>query len=258
MSTARKPLVKPGLNRSFGRVAKRLSPAAQTAVDMAVDAWRVPVDGPVDLQKLFPEAAHLVVELGAGTGDQILARAAANPAHGHIACEVYRNGLKTMVRGIEKQSLENLRLCPDDARLLLAALPDASVDLLLVLYPDPWPKFKHRKRRLIQADTLKDMARVLKPTGTLLVATDIVDYALWTLHQMYAEGSFFPIATGPAAWVTPPQGWVPTGYERKAGAEGRTPFYLQFQHKDQVTTQIHNQVRAEKDTRNRRVSIKRG
>lgn len=235
---ANKPLVKPGFLRSFGRTSKRMSATEQAELDKMLAPYAV--GNPEDVNTLFKEQGALTVELGVGKGEQILARAEASPEARFIACEVFRNGLRFLVRQTEKKNLSNLKIHPDDARELVHQMPEASVDTLMVLYPDPWPKNKHKRRRLVNPTLLADAARVLKPEGTLLLVTDIVDYAMWMLHAVYEEGSFFPVATSPAQWATPPEGWVPTGYERKAKKEGRLPFYLTFKKADALQKQPHN------------------
>ncbi|MBI1363492.1 MAG: tRNA (guanosine(46)-N7)-methyltransferase TrmB [Proteobacteria bacterium] len=239
----KKPLTADGHNRSFGRVASRMSPAEQTALDARLAPYAVDVGGgrKIDLKALFPvQDGPLLVELGMGKGEQICVRAQANAGHRFIGCEVYRNGLEKVLRVIEAAGLSNLRLCPHDGRALLDSLPDASVDNLLVLYPDPWPKKKHHKRRIVQADLLDAAARVLKPDGTLLLVTDIVDYALWMISTVYGHGVFFPTAISPAEWAVQPEGWHPTGYEKKALREGRKPFYLHFKRRAVQENQAHN------------------
>lgn len=232
-----KKLVKPGFLRSFGRTASRMSVAEQQELDEKLSAYAIE---PARIDSAFAQKGPLTVELGVGKGEQILARAAANSDHRYVACEVFKNGLRFLAREAEKVNLQNLKIYPDDARELVAKLPEASVDTLMVLYPDPWPKAKHKKRRLVNQTLLSDAGRILKDKGQLLLVTDIVDYALWMLHAVYEEGSFFPEATSPAQWAQAPEGWVSTGYERKAKKEGRSPFYLTFRKKAVLETQNHN------------------
>ena len=238
MSDTAKKRVKVGFVRSFGRTAKRMSVQEQNELEGKL--------APHTLGKLskapslFKQQGPLTVELGVGRGEQILACAEDHPDHRFIACEVFKNGLRYLLRKVEENNLENLRIYPDDARALVSGLPAKSVDKLLVLYPDPWPKNKHKKRRLVNQTLLAGAERILKDEGELIIVTDIVDYAMWTLHTVYAEGSFFPVATSPAQWATPPAGWHTTGYERKAKKEGRSPFYLTFKKQAQLEKQNHN------------------
>lgn len=231
------PLEKQGFVRSFGRTSKRMNKAEQAALDESLQAFAFT---PKKANTAFGQTGSLTVELGVGKGEQILARAESNPQERFVACEVFKNGLRFLLRQIQQKQLENLKIYPNDARQLMAELPKASVDRLMVFYPDPWPKNKHKKRRLVNQSLLGEVNRVLKDDGELLLVTDIVDYALWTLHAVYEEGNFFPTATSPQEWATPPEGWVPTGYERKAKKEGRSPFYLTFCKTATLERQDHN------------------
>jgi tRNA (guanine-N7-)-methyltransferase len=241
MNKTRPTLTADGHTRSFGRVANRMTVAEQAALDARLAPHSVDVAAPIDLAAVFPDhTGPLLVEVGMGKGEQIVQRARQTPQGRFIGCEVYRNGLEKVLRVLDAEGLTNLRLCPHDGRALLDALPAGSVDHLLVLYPDPWPKKKHHKRRIIQADFLAAADRVLSPDGTLLLVTDIVDYALWMLSTVYAHGVFHPTAIGPSDWATPPADWHPTGYERKALREGRRPFYFTLMRKSALATQLHN------------------
>ena len=226
-----------GYVRSFGRTSSRMNQAEQAALDESLQTFAFI---PQKASTAFEQTGALTVELGVGKGEQILARAAANPQERFVACEVFKNGLRFLRRQAQQKQLENLKIYPDDARQLMADLPAQSVDKLMVLYPDPWPKNKHKKRRLVNQSFLGEANRVLKDDGELLLVTDIVDYTLWMLHAVYQEGSFFPTATSPQAWATPPENWVPTGYERKAKKEGRSPFYLKFCKTSAAERQNHN------------------
>ncbi len=229
---------KQGWLRSFGRTASRMSIEEQQALDKRLLPYTLVA--PLVAHEAFTQKGALTVELGVGKGEQILHRAETHPEDRFIACEVFKNGLRSLVSKIEKQKLENIKLYPDDARVLVKLLPENSVDRLIVLYPDPWPKTKHKKRRIINKDFLDEAARIVKPDGELLLVTDVVDYAMWILREVYDQGAFFPIAINPQQWATPPQGWATTGYERKAKKEGRFPFYFVLNHKDNLPQQNHN------------------
>ncbi len=134
-----------------------------------------------------------------------------------------------MLVAVEEQGLDNVRLYDADARLLLAALPDASLDRIWMLYPDPWPKTRHRKRRLLNDDTAPHMARILKPGGELRFASDIPDYVDWTLRRVRRSAPALDWTAERADdWRTPFPGWPGTRYEAKAIREGRRPAYLTF------------------------------
>lgn len=170
----------------------------------------------------------LVLEIGFGGGEHLAARAAEHPHIGHIGCEPFLNGVAKLLIEVEERPLDNVAVHDDDARALLAALPDACLDAAYLLYPDPWPKKRHNKRRFVNPENLAQLFRVLKPQGRLLVASDIADYLNWTLAQMKAQGGFDWQASSAADWHSPPQGWPGTRYEKKALAAGRRPGYLTF------------------------------
>lgn len=224
------PLLAENQLRSFGRLAARMSAEAQNALDARLDPLLFRPEKPIDLG-VYPNNGPLVVELGAGMGDQILARAKASPESRFLACEVYRNGLRDMAQYVEDEGLKNLRFFAEDGRKLLDLLPKGSVDLLMVLYPDPWHKRRHHKRRIIQTEFLNQAAKVLKSGGQILLATDITSYALWMLERLLPHPDFVANAVTAAEWSTPPAGWVPTKYERKARREGRQTWYLTFTRK---------------------------
>ncbi|WP_407649011.1 tRNA (guanine(46)-N(7))-methyltransferase TrmB [Devosia algicola] len=125
--------------------------------------------------------------------------------------------------------LKNIRLYTDDAYKLLCKLPDASLDEIFLLYPDPWPKTRHHKRRFVSPTTLKELARVLKPGCPFFFATDIEDYANWTLAHILETPEFVFAPSHPGAWHEPYQGWQATRYEKKARREGRMlSYYFTF------------------------------
>ena len=134
-----------------------------------------------------------------------------------------------MVQAIDANGLENVRLYTDDALKLLMALPEDSVDEVYLLYPDPWPKTRHHKRRFVSPTTLEELARVIRPGGVFNFATDIEDYANWTLAHVLRQPSFIFAPQAPGSWHTPYPGWQPTRYEKKARREGRMlSFYFSF------------------------------
>ncbi|MFM7739403.1 MAG: tRNA (guanosine(46)-N7)-methyltransferase TrmB, partial [Planctomycetota bacterium] len=144
-------------------------------------------DGLIDLDELFPGATGHALEVGFGGGEHLAAQARLHPQTGFIGCEPFENGVAKMLTQIRLQGLSNVRVHPDDARDILARLPDASLDVMFVLFPDPWPKFRHHKRRFIQSQSLDVIARMLKPGGELRVATDHPDYAQWALMHLIRD-----------------------------------------------------------------------
>jgi tRNA (guanine-N7-)-methyltransferase len=178
-----------------------------------------------------PGVRAVWLEVGAGSGEHALAQAAAHPEAGLIACEVYANGLCALLGRLVPEGEEdtaplppNLRLWPDDARALLRALPDASLERVFLLFPDPWPKARHAKRRFVHPALLPLLARVLRPAGEWRIATDDPTYQTWICDVMGAQDWFTPAAPLAAC----PADWPPTRYEAKALGAGRTPFYWRF------------------------------
>ena len=146
-----------------------------------------------------------------------------------IGVEPFINGLAKMLGKIEDDALTNVRLYNDDATQLLDWLPDACLDRIDLLYPDPWPKRRHWKRRFVNRANLDRFWRVLKPGGRFRFASDIDTYVNWTLLRVSEQGKFAWTATSSKDWNTPWQGWLRTRYEAKAVREGRTPCYLVFE-----------------------------
>ncbi|MGV3651284.1 MAG: tRNA (guanosine(46)-N7)-methyltransferase TrmB [Devosia sp.] len=189
----------------------------------------LPEAGTLDPHALFPEAGRIVLEIGYGGGEHLARKAAEAPDTGFIGCEVFSGGIAKMVQAIDENGLANVRLFTDDALKLLVTLPPASVDAVYLLYPDPWPKTRHHKRRFISPTTLGELARVLRPGGTFHFATDIEDYANWTLANVLRAPQFRFETKAAGDWHVPYPGWQPTRYEDKARREGRmTSFYFSF------------------------------
>jgi tRNA (guanine-N7-)-methyltransferase len=183
----------------------------------------------LDPRTLFPSAARIEIEIGYGGGEHLARMAAANPTTGYIGCEVFSGGIAKLLEAADEQELRNLRLFTDDALKLLVKLPAASLDAAYLLYPDPWPKTRHHKRRFISPQTLGELARVLKPGSIFRFATDIEDYANWTLAHIVRSPDFSFAPSRPGIWHEPWPGWQPTRYEGKARLEGRmTSFYFEF------------------------------
>ena len=186
-------------------------------------------EGTLDPRTLFPAAQQIVLEIGYGGGEHLSRHARDNPATGFIGCEVFSGGIAKLLEAIDEHNLGNIRLFTDDALKLLVKLPDASIDGVYLLYPDPWPKTRHHKRRFVSPTTLAQLARVLKPGTVFRFATDIEDYANWTLAHILRSPSFRFAPRKPGIWHQPYAGWEPTRYEEKARLEGRNiSFYFEF------------------------------
>ncbi len=216
------------------RHGKTLRPAQQTYLeeDLAglspgAVAWEAnPARRPLDLHALFGDRP-LWLEIGFGGGEHLVHQAARNPGIGLIGCEPFINGVAMLLGKIREAGVTNLRVHPGDARDLFDVLPEASVERAFLLYPDPWPKKKHHRRRFVTPEHLEPLARVMAPGAELRVATDIPDYVRQTLEQVPRHGLRWT-TEGPADWRKPWNDWLSTRYEQKALREGRTPHYLTF------------------------------
>ncbi len=182
----------------------------------------------LDPRRLFGEDRPLWLEIGFGDGEHLATRAAAHPEIGFLGVEPFVNGVAALLARIAREGLANIRLFTDDARLLIAALPDAAVARLFVLFPDPWPKKRHHKRRLVDRATVAEFARILAPGAELHIATDDPGYGRWMLEALLAEPRLDWLAECAADWRRRPPDQPPTRYERKALAAGRRPVHLRF------------------------------
>ncbi|MFV0359892.1 tRNA (guanine(46)-N(7))-methyltransferase TrmB [Tropicimonas sp.] len=205
-----------------GYLAEDLVQLAPGAVGWEVNPGRVPLD----TEALFG-GRDLWLEIGFGGGEHMLHQAAHNPGIGIIGCEPFINGVAMLLGKIRAAGAENIRVHPGDARDLFDVLPDASVGRAFLLYPDPWPKKRHHRRRFVTPEHLAPLARVMRPGAQLRIATDIADYVRQTLEQVPRHG-FIWTAERAGDWRTPWGDWSPTRYERKALREGRVPYYLTF------------------------------
>lgn len=185
-----------------------------------------PARDPLDLDALFG-GRDVWLEVGFGGGEHVIHQAAANPDVGIIGCEPYINGVAMLLGKMRNAGVENLRIHPGDARDLFDVLPDRSISKAFLLYPDPWPKARHHRRRFVTPEHLEPLARVLKPGAEFRVATDIPDYVRQTLEEVPGAG-FEWLAQAPADWRNPWDDWLSTRYEQKALREGRVPHYLTF------------------------------
>jgi tRNA (guanine-N7-)-methyltransferase len=186
-------------------------------------------DAPLDPTALFSGKTRYVLEIGYGGGEHLAREALTHPGTGFIGAEVFSGGIAKMVEAVSAEGIDNIRLFTDDALKLLEKLPDAALDEAFLLYPDPWPKTRHHKRRFVSPTTLGELARVLKPGGVFRFTTDIEDYANWTLAHLLRRPAFRFDAGAPGSWHDPYPNWQPTRYETKARLEGREKsFYFSF------------------------------
>jgi tRNA (guanine-N7-)-methyltransferase len=184
---------------------------------------------PPDLRSLFaPAPDEIRLEIGFGGGEHLTAQAEMHPRVGFIGCEPFVNGMAKALAAIVASKLSNVRLHLGDATDVIAWLPPASLAGIDLIYPDPWPKRRHWKRRFVQAARVPELARVLRPGGEFRFVTDIPDYAAWTLVRLIRSPDFEWSAQRADDWRRPWPGFAPTRYEAKAVRAGRVPCYLRF------------------------------
>ena len=216
----------------FGRRrGKTLRPAQAAALRRLLPRYRLdPASAPpTDARTLFAAPVNAVcLEIGFGGGEHLAAEARRHPRTGFIGVEPFVNGMAKLMAELEAAPPENIRVYDDDATRLLDWLPAGSLDRIDLLYPDPWPKKRHWKRRFVGPANLDRMARVLKPGGSFRFASDIDGYVNWTLLNLIAHPAFHWPAASAADWRDPYEGWPGTRYEAKALREGRRPAYLTF------------------------------
>jgi tRNA (guanine-N7-)-methyltransferase len=182
----------------------------------------------LDLENVFP-GRDVWLEIGFGGGEHMVHQASRNPDVGFIGCEPYINGVAMLLCKIREAGCENIRIHPGDVRDLFDVLPENSMACAFLLYPDPWPKKRHHRRRFVTSEHLEPLARVLKPGAIFRVATDIPDYVRQTLEEVPRHG-FEWLAETPRDWREPWGDWLSTRYEQKALREGRRPHYLTFRY----------------------------
>jgi tRNA (guanine-N7-)-methyltransferase len=213
--------------RTYGRIKTRtLKPRQAALVDGLLPSLGVPA-GPFDPRTLAPEAAEVWLEIGFGGGEHLAAQAAHRPDVLTIGVEPFLNGVASALRHVDERGLTNVRIVQGDARDIVARLPAASLDRVFILFPDPWPKTRHHKRRLMQPDFIAELARAARPGAGLRFVTDWRDYAAGTLERMAAQSDWAWTAEGPADWRKPPADHVTTRYEQKALGD-TAPIFLNF------------------------------
>jgi tRNA (guanine-N7-)-methyltransferase len=218
----------PGSLRTYGRVKSRtLKPRQAQLMQTLLPKLALP-DAPFDPRTLFASATEVWLEAGFGAGEHLAAQAARRPDVLLLGAEPFVNGLAACLAHIDAAKLANVRLHHGDVRDLLTRLPDASIDRLFVLFPDPWPKTRHKKRRLIEPGFLAEAARVMKPGARLRFATDWADYADWTLERFLHSPAFRWTAETADDWRRPPADHATTRYELKRLGDC-APIWLEFE-----------------------------
>jgi tRNA (guanine-N7-)-methyltransferase len=213
----------------FGRrKGKRLRGGQEEVLETLLPRLRISADCPVDLAALLPGSRSVTLEIGFGGGEHLAAQARAHPDRGFIGCEPFVNGMAKLLAVAQAEGLSNIRLWDRDATELLPLLPPGALDTIYLLYPDPWPKRRQRKRRFLSDESLRALARVMRSGAELRFATDIDDYAGWALARVLRSADFAWTAMRADDWRRPWDGWPGTRYEAKAAHEGRAPSYLTF------------------------------
>ena len=183
----------------------------------------------LDLAALYPGASDIWLEIGFGGGEHMLAQAQANPDVRIIGAEPFINGVAKLLAMIERAGVTNLSVTDHDARDVMDVLPSGSIGRAFLLYPDPWPKARHHKRRFVNPAQLDQLADVMAPGAHLRIATDIEDYVRHSLEALDRHGAFRWMATRAQDWRAAWPDWPGTRYEAKALREGRRPHYLTFE-----------------------------
>ncbi len=216
--------------RLYGRRrGRKLRAGRRALMDTKLPQLRItlPASGSVDPRKLFsPPAREIWFEIGFGAGEHLAAQAASHPGIGFIGAEVFENGIAKLLANVETLGLGNIRIFADDALLLLDRLAARAIGRVFILFPDPWPKERHKKRRLVSRETLAILARVMRPGAELRLATDDPDYAAWMEELLGSQDGFEALAQGEGAWAARPPDWPPTRYEQKAVSGGPARFFL--------------------------------
>lgn len=223
---SRKPI------RSFGRVRGRpLRPSQQNRLAQFEPDYMLPLPEKgqfIELEALFPDCLEFALEIGFGAGEHLLGQASKNPQYGFIGIEPFEQGYAKCLLKAAALGISNIRLYQGDVRFLLTALPAKSSRDIYILFPDPWPKKRHAKRRLLQPDFIAQIAEKMKSGGLLHIASDIADYVDFALFNILQSSYFEWQATDSEDWRNPPKGHITTCYEQKALREGRPPAYLTF------------------------------
>lgn len=213
------------------RQGKRLRPGQRDLIAEFLPLLEVdPTQGyPFDLQSFFGrEVQDVWLEIGFGGGEHLAWQAQTHPRIGFLGCEPYLNGVVKLLSQIRNMQLRNVRVYRDDARLLVARLPSNTIGRAFILFPDPWPKSRHHKRRIISEEMLGLLARVLRNEAELRIATDDLGYLEWILWHLQNHPDFEWQASEPIDWKSPPHDWPATRYQKKAIAAGRKCTFLTF------------------------------
>ena len=228
--TANKPGDPTTLNRLYGRSkGKALRKGQQELVDTLLPQIAVPEEGPITAERLFGQPAPLHFEIGFGGGEHLAERADMLPGHGFIGCEPFVNGVAQALTHVREKQLTNVRLHHGDALEVLSRVPDGALSFLYLLHPDPWPKARHAKRRMMNDGPVDLFAAKLKPGGEFRFGTDHPVYLRHALMVMRRHTEQFEwLVEGPQSWQNRPGGWTETRYEAKARRLGHEVWYFRY------------------------------
>lgn len=228
--TANKPGDPLTLNRLYGRSSgHKLRKAQQELVERLLPQIEVPADGDVTSCRLFGDDRTVHFEIGFGSGEHLADRADMLPDHGFIGAEPFLNGVATALAHVRNKHLTNVRLHRGDALEVLQRIPDGALTFLYLLHPDPWPKARHAKRRMVNDGPVDLFASKLKQGGEFRLATDDPTYLTWSLMIMQRHTQQFDwLAERPKDFLEPSGGWIETRYGAKSRREGRRPYYLRY------------------------------
>lgn len=216
--------------RTFGgRNGRRLSPRQQGLIDNLLPTLRVslPETGFIEPRELIRDARKIWLEIGFGGGEHVSGQAKAHPEVGILASEVFSEGVAKLLGQIEDGGLSNIRLWPEDGRDLIEGLAPECIDRAFILFPDPWPKTRHQKRRLIQPEFLESLVRIVKPGGQMRFATDVRSYADEALERFLAHPAFEWSARNADDWRIAPSNHIQTRYQMKKLGDIE-PVYFDF------------------------------
>jgi len=204
------------LVRTFRPRRRRLGAEMGDVYERLIDQWSIDEDGDrFDPRDSFVHASTTILEIGCGRGDLAVSYARAHPNDALMAIDVHTRGIANMLAGIERHGLTNLRVVEGDAQVFVNRLADDSLDEVWVFFPDPWPKARHRNRRLLRDDLIGTLTRPLRVGGALRLATDIEDYAVTATRSIAAHGAFGPPVEGRPDWR------IETVFERRGSRDGR-------------------------------------
>ncbi len=211
----------------YGRIkGVRLSDRQSNLVDKLLPQLRLDLNQPLPVGH-----GDVWLEIGFGGGEHLASQAINNPETAFIGAEPFVNGVAKLLVAVEENNISNLRIHDGDVRVLLPKIPDSSLSRLFLLYPDPWHKTRHRKRRMVNDETITHFHRMLKPGGVFRFASDIEDYVDWTVSVIKKHGGFDFTGKSVQDWRQAPDDWHRTRYEAKAIREGRVPSYITFKRK---------------------------